>query len=199
MKRFILALSFLVVFANFTWAQNSNESENENEQEQVQVQDVVYRTNGHGDQFLRLGIMFNIPLNFDDKLYLGGAAQLGYYRFLNSWLALGGELMASYNPTLGSNILTCVPITFGVMFQPYIWHFEFPIILSAGMALETSNNKKQFPAFIAKAQANVYYRFNESFSLGLGCDFVYMPEWTKQGEYDYGLFLTPSISVRYHF
>lgn len=198
MKKFICILTTLSVFTSFLSAQNSQQNP---EEENPQVQEIKYDANGKGDQFLRLGIMFNIPLNFGDKLYLGGAAQLGYYRFVNSWLGFGGELMAGYNPTLGSNIFTYVPITVGVMFQPYIWKFEFPIIVSAGMAFETCNNKKQFPAFISKITANIYYRFNESFSVGIGSDFVYAPEWSKKGEksYDYGLFLTPSVSVRYHF
>ena len=68
------------------------------------------------------------------------------------------------------------------------------------MALETSNNKKHFSAFITKAEGNIYYRFNESFSLGIGSDIMYMPQWSSdvKSDYDYGIFMTASVSVMYH-
>ena len=201
MKRIFLILFLFCVSFSSLWSQNIQSLDESNSDSDNQEQVVKYQTNGKGDQFLRLGIMFSIPLNFDEQLYLGGAAQLGYYRLINNWLGFGAELMAGYNPTIGSNIFTYVPITAGIMFQPYIWRFEFPIILSVGMALETSNNKKQFPAFITKAEANIYYRFNESFSLGIGSDIMYMPQWSNDGksDYNYGIFMTASVSVRYHF
>lgn len=197
MKRFLTFLALMICLSAPAFSQIQSEPE-----ETEPSQEVSYKTNGKGDQFLRLAVMGNFPLNFGEQLYIGGAAQLGYYRFLNGWLGLGAELMAGYNPTLGSNIFTYVPITFGVMFQPYVWKFEFPVILSVGGAFETCNNKKYFPGFIAKAELNAYYRFSENFSLGLGTDLVYMPEWytsTKGADSDYGLFMTASISARYHF
>lgn len=196
-------ISILVLFAIATTAIFAQSEDNTIPSEDPIEENFVYKMNGKGDQYIKIGIMPNFPLNFGDKLYVGGAAYLGYYRYLNSWLALGGELMAGYNPTIQSNIFTFVPITFGVSFLPTVWKFEFPVTLSLGAAFETSANKKYFPGLVTKAEAGVFYRLSESWSFGLGSDFLYMPQWAtskdKKKNYDYGLFLTAFITARYHF
>mgnify|MGYP002673312980 FL=1 len=187
--------------------QNDGQSEeNIKTDEDDDVENIVrkddYSRNGKGDQFLKIGIMGNFPLNFGDQLTVGGSAQLGYYRFMNSWLALGGELMAGYNPTIGSNVFTFVPITFGVMFQPSAGRFEFPHTLSVGFAFETCANKKYFPGFSAKAETGAFFRITEGWSVGLNAEFLYLPEWyttTKNADSDYGIFMEAGISARYHF
>ena len=110
-------ISILVLFAIATTAIFAQSEDNTIPSEDPIEENFVYKMNGKGDQYIKIGIMPNFPLNFGDKLYVGGAAYLGYYRYLNSWLALGGELMAGYNPTIQSNIFTFVPITFGVSFK----------------------------------------------------------------------------------
>lgn len=205
MKRILPLFAILFVMAGNIFAQDQdNQNDNDNDENPQYVEDVFYRTNDKGDQFLKIAIMPNFPLNFDDQLYIGGSAILGYYRFLNPWLALGGELMAGYNPTKGSNIFTFVPVTMGVLFQPSVWRFEFPITLSTGFTFETCANKKQFPGWVLKAEAGAFYRLNESWSFGLGSDFIIIPQWakvsnTKYDSFDYGLFLTGFLSARYHF
>lgn len=174
-----------------------------------------YETNGKGDQYVKLGIFANFPLNFGNPfkldenkklaegyLYVGSAAEIGYFRYLNSWLALGGELLLSYNPTVGSNSLATVPITAGVAMQPSVGKFEFPVVLSLGIGFETCQNKKYFPSPVAKIEAGSFFRISESFSAGLTGLFVYIPQWSKIDDkvhYDYGNFLMVSVSARYHF
>lgn len=199
MKRIISLLLIFVIASTSIFAQT--EGNNITQDEQIE-ENFTYKMNGQGDQYIKIGIMPNFPLNFGDKLYVGGAAYLGYYRYINSWLALGGELMAGYNPTLGSNIFTFVPITFGASFQPTVWKLEFPITISVGGAFETSGNKKYFPGLVTKAEAGVFYRLSESWSFGLGSDFLYMPQWSTYHDkevYDYGLFITAFLTARYHF
>lgn len=187
--------------------QNDGQSEenvktDEDDDDENIVRKDDYSRNGKGDQFLKIGIMGNFPLNFGDQLTVGGSAQLGYYRFMNSWLALGGELMAGYNPTIGSNVFTFVPITFGVMFQPSAGRFEFPQTLSVGFAFETCANKKYFPGFSAKAETGAFFRITEGWSVGLNAEFLYLPEWyttTKNADSDYGIFMEAGVSARYHF
>ena len=196
MKRILLFAGFFLLLSVFAVAQDTPEDDMD------EVQDFSYSMNGKGDQYIKIAIMPNFPLNFGDKLYVGGAAELGYYRFLNSWLALGGELSVGYNPTLGSNSLTFVPITFGVSFQPAVWKFEFPITLSTGFAFETCQNRKYFPGFVAKAEAGAFFRMTEGWSFGLGSDFLYLPQWyttDERASSDYGLFLTAFVAARYHF
>ena len=182
--------------------ENKNTDENQNNDEENIVRNEDYARNGHGDQFLKIGIMGNFPLNFGEQLTVGGSAQLGYYRFLNGWLALGGELMAGYNPTIGSNVFTFVPITFGAMVQPCAGRFEFPVTLSVGFAFETCANKKYFPGFAAKAESGAFFRITEGWSVGLNAEFLYLPEWytsTKNADSDYGIFMETGVSARYHF
>ena len=160
-----------------------------------------YKMNGAGDQYISISLMGMFPLNFNGKLYTGGAAQLGYHRFLNSWFAVGGDIMFGYNPTLGSNILTYVPMTIAFTFQPTVWKLEFPITIGIGTAFESYLNNKYFPAFIFKPEIGAFYRLSESWSLGVESTFVYMPQWYfSHPEYnDYGLFMSAQICARYHF
>lgn len=180
-----------------------HEGGDEDEEEKDEVQGGgKYQTNAAGDQFIRIALMPNFPINFDDKLYVGAAAQIGYYRFLTWWLGLGAELMVGYNPTKGSNSLAFIPLTVGVIFQPYIWRFEFPFTVSVGLAFETCENKKYFPGFASKTEFDVYYRINDSWSVGLGYEAWYLPQWnptTKGADNDYGIFMSVLVAARYHF
>lgn len=205
MKRILSLFGMLLLLTMPVLAQSENDNnqdnQDQNEEENI-VRDDDYAMNGKGDQFLKIGIMGNFPLNFGDQLYVGGAAQIGYYRFLNGWFGLGGELEAGYNPTLGSNVLTFLPITFGCLFQPSVWRFEFPIITSVGFAFETCANKKYFPGFAAKCDAGAFFRITEGWSVGLNGQFLYLPEWytdTENADSDYGMFMQAGISARYHF
>ena len=184
------------------FSQSEEENGSQDEENVVRKEDDVYKMNGKGDQFIKIGLMPNFPLNFGDSLYIGGAAQRGYYRFLTGWFGVGGELMAGYNPTLGSNVLTFVPITVGVMLQPAVWKFEFPVFFSAGVAFETCSNKKYFPGFAGKIEAGAFYRITEGWSAGITGQWLYLGEWytdTKNADSDYGMFMQASVSARYHF
>lgn len=207
MKRIFFLFGILLVFSMPIFAQ-SEQTDTNDEENQVQQDDenIVrrddYSINGKGDQFLKIGVMGNFPLNFGDKLYVGGAASIGYYKFLNSWFGLGGELMAGYNPTLGSNVLTFLPVTFGCLFQPSVWKFEFPIFTTVGFAFETCANKKYFPGFAAKCETGAFYRITEGWSAGITGQFLYLPEWyttTENASSDYGLFMQAGLAARYHF
>lgn len=218
MKRILSLFGMLLVLSMPIFAQSEDdeipESNENNIESNIQENDEYddeekfvrnnqsYSINGRGDQFLKIGIMGNFPLNFGDSLYVGGAAQLGYYRFLNSWLGLGGELMAGYNPTVGSNVLAFVPVTFGVLLQPSFKRFEFPVTLSVGFAFETCANKKYFPGFSAKAETGAFFRITEGWSVGLTGQFLYLPEWyttTDNADSDFGCFMQAGVSARYHF
>ncbi|MCR5494589.1 MAG: hypothetical protein K6F15_03040 [Treponema sp.] len=204
MKRIIslLGILFLILVPVFAQSEDEAESNENQEEENIVREDDDYKINGKGDQFIKIGLMPNIPLNFGDSLYVGGAAQLGYYRFFNGWFGIGGDLMAGYNPTLGSNVLTFVPVTVGVMVQPTVWHFEFPLFASVGMAFETCANKKYFPGFASKIELGAFYRIVESWSVGLTGQWLFLDEsytTTDGADADYGSFLQFSVSGRYHF
>ena len=157
--------------------------------------------NGAGDQFLKIGLMPNFPLNFGNKMYVGGAISIGYHRFLTSWLALGADAMFGYNPTIGSNMFTYVPLTLGVTFQPWIWRFEFPITLNIGMAIENYLSYTYFPGLIIRPETGVFYRINEKWSVGIEAQFTYMPQWyaNDHSKDDYLNLMSATACVRYHF
>lgn len=194
MKKLLILLCSLALLTGVVYAEESDEYDS----------DFVYETNGSGDQYFRISLLGNIPLNFNidgqQKLYVGGTASFAYYRFLNSWLALGGEISPTFNHTIGNNDLTTVPMLMGVTVLPTIGKFEFPVSLAAGIAFETCQNMTYFPGFAAKAGLGAYYRATEMWSFGLECHFTYLPQWYTDPKYNKtAMFIVPGISARYHF
>ena len=192
MKRILLILLTLSIFTTSIFAQE--------EQGDIYDDGYVYEQNGRGDRFLKMNIGGLFPLNFDKQLYVGGAADLGFYYFLNKWIAIGGEFTATYNISIGHKILIMMPITFGVIAQPYTGKFEFPISLNAGVGYQTWQSIDYFPSFVLKASAGAYYRLNESWSFGLSSSFMWMPQRFKdKSKNDDALFLNACIGARYLF
>lgn len=198
MKRILSLLLVLSIFAGTIFAQDANEPD-------IYEDDYEYLQNGPGDQFLKIELGAIFPLNFEGKLWPGVQATIGYYRFLNTWLALGGEISVSSEFSIGNKALFMVPITLGAMAQPTIGKFEFPFFLSMGIADHTWANMTYFPAFTLKAEAGAFYRFSESWSFGLTSFFMWTvetPGWKSSennGKDFHGLFQTASLAVRYHF
>ena len=191
MKRIFSLLLIFTILAGSLFAQ-------EDDGPDIYEDDFEYLQNGPGDQFLKIELGALFPLNFDGKLYPGVAATIGYYRFLTSLIALGGEISVSSQFSIGNKALFMVPVTFGVLFQPYVQKFEFPIFLTAGIADHTWANATYFPAFTLKAEAGVFYRFTEAWSFGLTSFFMWSIE-KANGRYTNGLFESASVSARYHF
>ena len=205
-----IVLAFCAIFflsANFY----SQEGENNSQEKQTQDEDspdiyddqydFVYLQNAEGDQFINVRVMPNFPLNFGDNLKIGGQVTVGYGRFLNSWLALGIELAFGYNPTIGSNILTYIPMSVGVTFLPAIKKFEFPITINVGMVATNYLANTFFPGFFLRGGAGCYYRINESWSAGVEGFFTYMPQWyfKDSSKNDYLNMASVSAGVKYHF
>ena len=175
------------------------------------IDDYIYESNGAGDQFLKLNLGAYLPLDFggsvkksNGALYTGGNVNAGYYKFLNNWLALGFELTASYNISIGNKILVTLPLNFGVLAQPSIGNFELPFYFTIGAAYETWQNLDNFPALSFGASGGVYYRISEPLSFGLSCSYVFIQQWVKGGKdipaaQNRGQFLGINLGARYHF
>lgn len=161
----------------------------------------TYKQNGAGDQFITVRIGPNFPLNFGENMLLGGQIVIGYHRFLTDWMALGGELAFGYNPTIGGNMYTYIPMMLGVTFLPSAGKFEFPLTFNVGMAMENYLSYCYFPGLVLRPGAGVYYRFKESWSVGAECFFTWLPQWyvNEPSKDDYLNMLTASIGVKYHF
>ena len=193
MKRFISILISLVLCTTALFSQAYDEEEEYDD-------GYVYEQNGAGDQFLKIDVGAIFPLNFGDKLYPGIAASAGYYYFLTNTIAIGGDAILGYNMTIGKKPLVTIPITFGALYQPYIGKFEFPLMINLGFATVTCQQMMYFPALSVKASAGVFYRWSESWSLGVSAHGYWIPLWYKNKEYnDNGLFSTVDLSIRYHF
>ena len=194
MKKIFALLCVVFICTGFIFADDTGDEYDDYDDSDV------YEINGAGDQFLKIGLMPVIPLNFDKKIHVGGGAEFGYYRFVNKWLAIGGEASFSFNTTIGSNILTLLPIVFGATFQPSVGKFEFPVLVAVGIAHESAQNSSYFPGFAFKSDVGAYYRIGEAWSFGLSCQFLWLPQWYKDSsKNDNGLFLAPTVSARYHF
>jgi len=160
----------------------------------------VYEQNGAGDQYIKFGINGMFPLNFGNQLSTGGAIDIGYYRFMSSKIAVGGEATLSYNISIGHEPLYMIPITFGAMFMPSVGNFEFPLTAGIGFGLQSWANMTYFPSLAAKASAGTFYRFTETFSLGAETAIMCIPQWVKDSSKNYtGLFATLNITAKFHF
>ena len=193
-------MAFLLTFGAF--------SEGSEESEVNREQDYALRMNEPGDQYINIGLMVTFPLNFggnfplyrDGKLSTGGAGTLGYHRFLNSWFSVGIDISFGYHPTIQHNMFTYVPFTLCATVQPSWRKFEFPITLGVGAAVETYLSSTYFPGLVLKPQAGVFYRINPSWSFGVRGDFMILPQWYSNSDYNYiGKFASGMISARYHF
>ena len=191
MKRILPLCMLLLICSTFAFADDSDNSEPAFE----------YKQNDAGDQYIKIALMGVFPQNFGEQLKTGGAAELGYHRFISPLWALGFDIQFGYNPTIGSNMITYVPMTATVTFQPYIGKFEFPLTFGVGAALESYLSRNYFPGLILKGQAGAFFRVAESWSFGIESEYIYMPQWySKHPEWnDYGIFLTAGLVARYHF
>ncbi|MCR4579806.1 MAG: hypothetical protein K5681_05610 [Treponema sp.] len=193
MKRFISVLAIFCLCTTLIFAQEDDGGDYYDD-------GYVYEQNGAGDRFLKINLMFNFPLNFGEQLYVGGAVDAGYYQFLASNLAIGGEVLVAYDVTIGNKPLILAPITFGLLYQPTIGKFEFPLTAGIGVATTSCQGETYFPGFTAKVSAGMFYRITEMWSLGLYGSAYWLPQWFSNPEYnDNGFFATAGIGARYHF
>lgn len=191
MKKLLSIFAILCLFSSFMFADEDGDEYDDG---------FVYEQNGAGDQFLKIDLLANFPLNFDNQLTIGLGASFGYYRFISNLIAIGGDVIIGYNVTIGQKALFTAPITFGAMVQPYIGNFEFPIFANIGIASTSCQGLSYFPSFAAKLSAGAYYRIKESWSFGIDSTLYWIPQWfTDSSKNDNGLFVTAGITARYHF
>lgn len=194
MKRFLLVLLTFSLLTGTIFAEEEYEADEYDD-------GYVYEQNAAGDQYIKADFFANLPLSFNGKLYVGAGFNLGYYRFLNNWLAIGGEIAPIWNLSIGQKSLIMLPITLGAFVQPTIKNFEFPIGITLGIASTTwQNNITMFPCFVAKATGGAWYRFNEGWSFGIDASFMWIPQYFENPKYNSnGLFIQTGIALRHHF
>lgn len=184
---------------NIERLQSDDSDEYENDGDFYEDVEERLTPNGKGDQYISIQVMPTFPLTFGKQLYVGGALTLGYHQFLSETFAVGLDASFGYHPTIGSNIFTVIPVTVGVTWQPYIWRFEFPISVNIGMAIENYVQYNYFPGLVAKGSAGCYYRMNESWSFGVECQIMWLPQWYKDIPSEHYLGISAIACARYHF
>ena len=193
MKRFISILSAILLLSAVVFADDYDEGDEYDD-------GFVYEQNGAGDRFLKVDLGVNLADNLDGKLFPGIAADVGYFYFLNRNFAIGGEATVGYNFTIGQKPLITVPFTFGLMYQPYVGKFEFPLTLGIGFATTSLLDKNYFPSLAGKVSAGVYYRITETWSFGLMTNTSIIPHWfiDEPEKNALGIFTSINVGVRYH-
>lgn len=160
-----------------------------------------------GDQFIRMGLGLGIPLfnlssneiETTTNLELGGTGIIGYSRFLNSKIALGGEIAFSFNSTLGDNLFFYLPITFKATYAFVFKRIHIPVSLGAGFAFQTYNTTNYFGPII-KPEIGAYYQFSPDWSYGATVAWNIIPQYYKNGDGNRtGNILDVALGVRYHF
>jgi len=177
-----------------------------------------YRPDGYrrGDQMFTLSLGAAFPVFFANENReviknnftppIGGAiGPLVYSYFFNKIFFVGGEIAFNINSTLGRNMLFMIPIGLRTGVQFNYRHFEFPISLTAGVALHRNLNYNYVGMFL-KGGVSAFYRFSPEWSFGLNTDWTWFPQWIRDedGNIDkaksvHGNFTGISFSARYHF
>ena len=162
--------------------------------------DFVYRANQRGDQFIKINLMVDLPIKPDiEHLLVGGAGTISYMRFLNPWVALGGDLSFGYNGTIGNNVFTFVPILFKGSYQFTYKKFEFPLTLGLGVAFENYLTRTYFGLAI-KPEVGAYWRIVPEWSFGIHYGMYFLPQWYNNSANNYlGIIQDLGLSGRYHF
>lgn len=164
----------------------------------IEDEEFIYKMNQKGDQFIKIGLMVNIPLKPPaSQLKVGGSGTLGYMRFLNSNLAVGGDASFAYMTTVGENVFTCIPLMAKVMYQFTFHKFEFPITLGIGGAFQNYIGESYF-GLIIKPEVGAFFRYSPDWSFGINVGWNMMPQWTKDSSY-FGVIMDTGITARYHF
>ncbi len=160
-----------------------------------------------GDQYIRMGLGAGIPLfnmtpdgiERETNLNLGGTGSIGYSRYLNSKIAVGGEITFAFNTTIGGNMFFYLPLTFKSTYEFVYRRFHFPVSLGAGFAFQTHNANYYFGPML-KPELGAYWKYSPDWSFGMTAAWSLVPQWYTDSEYNRtGNFLDINAGFRYHF
>ena len=169
-----------------------------------------------GDQVFSISLGTVFPALFGDdreglfsdpnfRPPVGGVGSLSYNYYILSKLFLGGELSGFFINTISKNTLFIVPLGLRVGTQFIAGRFEFPIILSLGMAWHKYRDYGYY-GFFMKMGAGAYFRPMNAWSFGITANWGWYPQWAERevnGKTEKhtvnGSFVDLMLSARYHF
>lgn len=196
MKKILMILLSLGFLLTSLFAQN--EEELPNNPNIKTDSNLVYKMNQKGDWYVKLGGAAFIPLA-PKNMNLGLDLNLGFYRFMGSEFALGGDIRVAYASTVGKNMFFSVPIMARGIYQFSFRNFEIPLSLGLGLSIQNYIDRYYF-GLVINPELGFFWRFKSDWSAGLHCGLNIMPQWYGNKEYNKtGLFLDTGLSVRYHF
>lgn len=169
------------------------------EEGEITFDSVEYNMNIRGDQVFRValeGAGAWRPRN----LGFGGNVALGYHYFLDSFFSVGGDVNFLYHRTYGSNVFYCVPVMARGSFQANIGRFEFPISLSAGVALQSYLNQFYFGP-VVKPEVGAFYRYSADWSIGVTVGTTFLPQiyLRDRTQSRTATVIDAGLSIKYHF
>ena len=208
----LIAVSFAAAQATLPGIKYTQNTDDEDDEYEEGNTDFNYGMTLSGDQYIRIALGANFPLNFPDfgsvidgssKLKIGGAGTLGYHSFISEKVAIGVDLGFGFNLTVGSHSFNTVPILFTTTFEPSFKRFSFPLSLGAGIAWESYNGKNYFPGLALKPQGGVHFRITESWTAGLETAYLFLTQFNALYESGarnrFGHFWTIDLVARYMF
>lgn len=134
------------------------------------------------------------------NLSLGGSFAFSYQYFVARGFAVGGNIAAAFNSTIGGASLFTLPLGATAAYWWTKLPFEFSVLAEAGAYMMRENGQGIIDPF-AKAGVGAYWRIAPSWSVGLQSSLWFIPE-IHYGDYSslsqYGGFVETSIAAVYH-
>ena len=123
-----------------------------------------------GDQFLAVPDAMHMNV--------GGYGSIRYQGFLNSTVALGGELGYYFAYDLGNELFTSVPFEAKMTYIPLQGTFELPLSIGLGIAYNSysGGEKPSFLSLLATAEAGFSWYFTEDWGVTLSAGLQFIPE-----------------------
>ncbi|MDR0563265.1 MAG: hypothetical protein LBG73_11345 [Spirochaetaceae bacterium] len=213
---------FIIMFtAAFLSAQEDEYPPEEPDQEtpiQPNWSDYTPFAFSRGDQMLSVSVVAAFPTVFagssgviDHNLFVVGMGiSLGYSYFLTPGFFVGGEIGGIATTSIAKNWLYIAPFGVKAGYQFTFHHtrlpgilrnFEFPVSLMVGGALQSYlNNDQNYLGFFLKPGVGAFFRFHQSWSVGINAEWWWVPQWTDDTSKDiHGHFFECTLTARYHF
>jgi hypothetical protein len=134
------------------------------------------------------------------NIKVGGSFSFGYQYFLARGWAVGGEIAASFNGTIGGASVFMLPLGATAAYWWTKLPFEFSVFAETGVYMMRENGEGIFGPF-AKAGVGAYWRVSPAWSVGLRPSLWFIPE-IHYGDYSslnqYGGFVEASLTAVYH-
>jgi len=198
----LIIIMFSCVFS--LYAQYDNEPEDNPDEEAPEWIDIISAPFSKGDKNFVISLGGIFPTVFtgvvDNQhgLSIGGCGSLALNYFFTDRFFIGGEIMGMFAGTRAGNMLYIIPFGLRVGYQFWYKRFEFPISILIGAAPQRYVGKDYF-GLILKPGVSAFWRFNTDWSFGLNGEWMFVPEWPKNGNNAIGNFLELTLSARYHF